>query len=82
VRKSRYDLDESELKPYFPLESMCAAIFDCAHNLFGLKFVPRPDIVTYHPDVKTYEVKETVDGVERTVGVFLHGEYSSRNKRL
>jgi peptidyl-dipeptidase Dcp len=55
---------------------MVAAIFDCAHSLFGLRFIPRPDIATYHPDVKTYEVKETVDGVERTVGVFLHGEYS------
>ena len=52
---------------------MCEAVFDCANKLFGLRFVHCPDIVSYHPDVKTYEVRETVDGVDKLVGIFLHG---------
>ena len=47
----RFDLDEAAIKPYFPLERMVAAAFDCAARLFGISFVARPDIVVYHPDV-------------------------------
>ena len=74
VRKTKYDLDEDELKPYFSLDRMVEAIFDCANKLFGLKFVRRADIPSYHPDVVTYEVMETVGGEERLVGIFLHGK--------
>jgi hypothetical protein len=56
VRQKTYSLDESEVKPYFPLDRMCEAIFDCAYQLFGLKFKLRENIVSYHPDVQTYEV--------------------------
>ena len=38
VRQSNYNLDEADVKPYFPLERMVAAIFDCAGKLFGLSF--------------------------------------------
>jgi peptidyl-dipeptidase Dcp len=44
VRQVRFDLDEAAIKPYFPLERMVAAAFDCAARLFGVSFVPRPDI--------------------------------------
>lgn len=56
---------------------MCEAVFDCANQLFGLRFVHRPDISSYHPDVKTYEVRETVEGKDKLVGIFLHGKCSS-----
>ena len=35
-RKALYDVDQSELKPYLPLEAMIAAAFDVAHRLFGV----------------------------------------------
>ena len=54
---------------------MTEAIFDCANQLFGLTFVFRPDIATYHPDVKTYEVREMVEGKDKLVGIFLHGKW-------
>lgn len=73
VRKSLYDLDESELKPYFKLENIVTGLFDCAYQLFGLRFVERTDIKTYHPDVKTYEVREMRQGEDTVVAIFLHG---------
>lgn len=76
VRQSSYNLDEAEVKPYFSLDKMVAAIFDCANRLFGLTFKPRPDIVAYHPDVKVYEVIENVDGVDKVVAIFLHDNYA------
>ncbi|MEP7058669.1 MAG: M3 family metallopeptidase, partial [Caldimonas sp.] len=78
VRKVRFDFDEAQVKPYFPLERMTAAAFDCASRLFGLKFVEQPQIETYHPDVKVYEVRGT-DGA--LVGVFLHDNFARPTKR-
>lgn len=75
VRQSKYDLDQNEVKPYFSLDAMVGAIFDCANRLFGLTFRLNPDLETYNVDVKAYEVYENAsDGSEKLVGIFLHGE--------
>ena len=77
VRQNYFDLDDTIIKPYFPLNRMVEAIFDTAHKLFGLEFKERPDIVSYHPDVKTYEVHEKDEkGASRVIAIFLH--YSER----
>ncbi len=55
LRKERYDLDETELMPYFQLDKMIAAAFHTAHRLFGLDFSERKDIPIYHPDVRVWE---------------------------
>jgi peptidyl-dipeptidase Dcp len=56
---------------------MVEAAFDCAHRLFGLEFVARPDIVAYHPDVKVYEVRAQ----GRLKAVFLHDNFARPSKR-
>ena len=82
IRQTRYNLDAAELKPYFSLPRMTEAIFDCAHRLFGLRFVLRPDITSYHPDVQTYEVwEEGADGKEFLRAIFLHDNYSRSTKQ-
>ena len=78
VRRDRYDLDDAMVKPYFALDRMVDAIFDCANRLFGLQFEYKPDIKAYHPDVKVYEVKNA-DG--SMLGVFLHDNFSRATKR-
>ncbi len=55
-RKALYDIDESVLKPYLPLDGMIAAAFDVAHRLFGLSFVERRDIALYHADARAWTV--------------------------
>lgn len=79
VRASKYDVNEEEIKPYFSLDRMCEAIFDCAHRLFQLRFERRADIPTYHPDVVAYEVFRETDSGDQLVGVFLHGKSQSRD---
>ena len=68
---------------------MVNAIFDCANKLFGLKFVLRSDITSYHPDVATYEVYESVETVDdngvvstndELIALFLHDNYSRQYK--
>ena len=74
LRKARYDLDEAEIKPYLPLESIIEAAFYTANRLFGLTFKPRSDVPVYHPDVRVWEVS-AADG--RHIGVFF-GDYFAR----
>jgi len=59
LRKQKYDLDEEALKPYFSLENVRLGMFDVATRLFGITFVERTDIQKYHPEVRTFEVKES-----------------------
>jgi peptidyl-dipeptidase Dcp len=78
VRKARYELDDAEVKPYFSLDAMAQALFDCAGRLFGLKFLAQPQVAGYHPDVKVYEV-QGADGVLR--GVFVQDNFARPTKR-
>ncbi|MBI5255636.1 MAG: M3 family metallopeptidase [Burkholderiales bacterium] len=78
VRVARFALDEAELKPYFALPSMVAAVFDCAERLFGLRFALRTDLAGYHEDVLAYEVS---DSTGRVLGLFLHDNFSRPAKR-
>jgi peptidyl-dipeptidase Dcp len=78
VRQRQYAIDDAEVKPYFPLERMVAAAFDCAERLFGVRFVKREGLELYHPDVNAYEVRSR-DG--SLVGVFLHDNFARPSKR-
>ena len=78
ARSARFELDEAEVKPYFSLDRMVAAMFDCASRLFGLQFKARPDIAGYHPDVRAYEVFNA-DGSLR--GLFLQDNFARPTKR-
>ena len=73
LRKARFDLDESEIKPYLPLDSIIEAAFYTASRLFGLTFQERTDVPVYHPDVRVWDV--LADG--RHIGVFF-GDYFAR----
>jgi peptidyl-dipeptidase Dcp len=57
VRKAKYDLDESQIKPYFELNNVLEnGVFYAAHQLYGLNFKERHDIPVYQPDVRVFEV--------------------------
>ena len=74
-RKELHDLDEAELKPYFQLNRMIDASFDCATRLFGLQFKPL-DVPLYHEDCRAWEV--TRDGEH--IAVFI-GDYFARGSK-
>jgi peptidyl-dipeptidase Dcp len=73
LRKTRYDLDESEIKPYFQLEKMIEAAFDTAGRLFGLSFKP-VNAPLYHADARAWNV---TDAQGRHVALFI-GDYFAR----
>ena len=57
VRRAEYDLDESQIKPYFELNRVLEdGVFYAANRLYGLTFEERDDLPVYHPDVRVFEV--------------------------
>lgn len=66
-RQAEHDLDEGQVKPYFQLDNMIEAAFDCANRLFGLDFKP-VDGPKYHPDVRLFEVSRNGEHIALFVG--------------
>lgn len=78
VRKKKYDLDASELKPYLQLEKLMNAQFWVAHKLYHLHFQEVDGFPVYHPDVRVFEV---TDGEQRHVGYWYFDPYARDGKR-
>ena len=78
VRRRDFAVDDAQVKPYFSLDAMVRAAFDCAERLFGLRFTPQPDVALYHPDARAYEVH---DAGGRPVGMFVQDNFARPGKR-
>jgi oligopeptidase A len=80
LRHERYDFDEEQLRPYFPLPGVQAGMFEIARRVFGLRVteLPAGAVETWHPEVKFYEVH---DGVGRHLGSFYADWHPRESKR-
>ena len=58
VRKQKYDLDESQVKPYFRLENVEKGIFLAAKKLYGVNMEPLEGMPSYNKEVKTFKVTD------------------------
>jgi len=77
VRKSKYDLDQTEISQYLQLEKMREAMFWVADQLYGLRFTGIGDVPVYHPDASVYEVRR--DG--HRVGLWYFDPYAREGKK-
>ena len=78
VRKAQYDLDESQIKPYFVLDSVLKnGVFYAANQLYGLTFRERHDLPVYQKDVRVFEVMDSNDS---TLGLFYCDYFKRDNK--
>lgn len=79
VRLEKYNIDTTKMRPYFELESVLKnGIFFAANKLFGITFKERPDLVTYHPEARAFEVLNE-DGSK--LGLFIGDFYTRDSKR-
>ena len=58
LRKQKYDLEDSELRPYFRMENVMDGVFTLANRLFGITITPLNDVPLPHPDARAFEVKD------------------------
>lgn len=78
VRQRDFSLNESEIRPYFAVDSVRKGIFAMANRLYGLTFEEMPDAPKYHPDVKVYDVKAS-EG--KHLAVFMTDYFTRPSKR-
>ena len=79
VRKAKYDLDESAVKPYFELNNVLEnGVFYAASQLYGITFHERKDIPVYQPDVRVFEVSNA-DG--KPLALFYCDYFKRDNKQ-
>ncbi|MEM6483818.1 MAG: M3 family metallopeptidase [Pseudomonadota bacterium] len=78
VRSERFDFDASTIKPYFELDNVLKkGLFYAASELYGISFEPRPDLPSYHPDARVWEVFDK-DGTHLA---FFIGDFYARNTK-
>jgi peptidyl-dipeptidase Dcp len=78
VRKAKYNLDTSLMKPYFELERVLFdGVFFAAGKLFGISFTERKDLKAYHEEARVFEVFND-DGSK--LGLFI-GDFFTRESK-
>jgi peptidyl-dipeptidase Dcp len=78
VRKEKYNLDTSLMKPYFELERVLFdGVFFAAEKLFGITFKERKDLRAYHEEARVFEVFNE-DGSK--LGLFI-GDFFTRDSK-
>jgi len=78
VRKAEYNIDESEVRPYFELDRVLKdGVFHTMEKLFGITFEERNDLPVYHPDVRTFNV---YDKNGEQIGLF-YADYFERDSK-
>jgi peptidyl-dipeptidase Dcp len=78
VRKNEYDLDNSQIKPYFELDRVLHdGVFFAANKLYGITFKERKDLPVYNPDVRVFEV---FDNNGKSLALFYADYFQRSNK--
>jgi peptidyl-dipeptidase Dcp len=79
VRRTRFDFDESQLKPYLELNHVLIdGVFYAAGRLYGLSFKERHDLPVYEPTVRVFDVFDA-DG--SPLAIFIQDFYARPSKR-
>ncbi|GAB3616928.1 M3 family metallopeptidase [Okibacterium endophyticum] len=79
VRAEKYHVDAASMREYFEAERVLqGGVFFAAGTLYGITFDERPDLVSYHPDVRIFEVRNE-DG--SPLGLYLLDLYTRDSKR-
>ena len=78
VRQRKYDLDETQTKPYFMMENVRKGIFTAAHKLYGINVEPLEGVPVYNPAVDAFKVTDA-DG--SLLGIFMTDYFPRSSKR-
>lgn len=79
VRKSKYDVDANQIKPYLQMEKLREGMFWVAGEIFNLNFKQVFNVPVFHPDVRVWEVSNKTTG--KVVGLWYFDPYARKGKR-
>ena len=78
VRKEKFDLDASEIKPYLQMEKLREGMMWAAGEVYGFTYRQVTDVPVFHPDVRVWEV---MDQEGKHVGLWYFDPYAREGKR-
>jgi oligopeptidase A len=58
LRRARFDFDEEQLRPYFPLDSVLRGLFTIAERMYGVRIEPWEGAPVWHSSVRAFVVRE------------------------
>lgn len=76
LRKQKYDVDQEELRPYFPLGRVQQGLFDVAERLFNIE-IKEDTLDNWHSDVSSYAISRNGELIAR----FYFDLYARESKR-
>lgn len=79
LKQKLFDLDDEQLKPYFPLENVLEGVFTVAKKLYDLHFKEVFDVDKYHEEVRTFEVSDGTGGFTALFYADFHPRDGKRN---
>ncbi len=75
LRRSRFDIDDEVVRPYFPLDRVMDGMLEVVRRVFGLVVVEREIPELWHADVRHYQLSREEDG---TVLGFFYADWHPR----
>lgn len=58
AKKAKFDLDESQVRPYLKLDNVREGAFYVANKLYGITFTPIQNISLPYPEAEAYDCKD------------------------
>jgi oligopeptidase A len=62
LRRTRYQLDDEDLRPYFPLTHVLNGLFEVVRRTFGFRIEEREIAELWHEDVRYFEIFDDDSG--------------------
>jgi thimet oligopeptidase len=62
LKKTSFQVDQEQIKEYFPLETVVSGMLAAYQKLLGVKFREIPNASVWYPDVKLYEITDASGG--------------------
>lgn len=78
LKKSLFNLDDEQLRPYFPIDRVLQGLFDICTRLYDIHFTPWSEAPVWHPDVQVFKI---LDAQSNTVAYFYLDLYARAKKR-
>jgi oligopeptidase A len=79
LRRTRYEIDDEDLRPYFPLPHVLDGLFEIVRRTFGFRIEEKEIDEVWHEDVRYFEL--FVDSTGEMVGAFYCDWFPRAEKR-
>jgi oligopeptidase A len=59
LRKARFDIDDEQLRPYFPLQQVEAGLFELVRRVLGLTVIEKSPTGVWDPEVRVFDILDS-----------------------